>query len=231
MLSTLRLAKVCQLSISQLETKGACKILELLTLEGRNVRLAPLSKDHVPALVAAATQPGDAFRLTDVPADELSMSRYVDRALSGWTSGSALPFAIVDRPTGKVVGSTRFGNIEFWNWPEGNPYQRGEHLPDVVEIGWTWLAPEAQQTGINTEAKLLMLTHAFETWLVHRVSFRTDSRNGRSRAAIERLGAQCAGVVRAASIAYDGAIRDTAHYSILDSEWAKIKNRLNGLLR
>ena len=176
----------------------------------------PLSKDHVPALVVAATQSRDTFRLTDVSADESGMFRYVDRALSGWTARNALPFAIIDRPTGKVVGSFRFGNIEYWNWQEGNSHQRGEHLPDVVEIGWTWFALEAQQTGTNTGAILLMLTHAFETWLVHRVSFGTDSRNGRSRAAIERLGAQFTGVVRAASIAYDGVIRDTAHCSILD---------------
>ncbi len=206
-------------------------MLDLVTLEGRAVRLEPLSLDHVPALVRAATQSRDTYGLTDVPADEPDMRRYVNRALSGRDTGSTLPFAIIDRVTGKVVGSTRFGNIESWDWPTGNPHQRGEHLPDVVEIGWTWLAPEAQRTGINTEAKLLMLTHAFETWKVHRVSFRTDRRNERSRVAIERLGATFDGVVRAASIAYDGAVRDSAVYSILDSEWPGVKNRLMGILR
>lgn len=206
-------------------------MLDLVTLEGRHVRLEPLSLDHVPALVQAAAHSRETYSLTDVPSDETGMRRYVDRALSGRDAGSILPFAAVDPVRGKVVGSTRFGNIEFWNWPVGNPRQRGEHLPDVVEIGWTWLAPAAQRTGINTEAKLLMLTHAFETWTVHRVSFRTDSRNERSRAAIERLGATLDGVVRAASIAYDGAIRDSAVYSILDSEWPEVRDRLTRLLQ
>lgn len=202
---------------------------ELITLEGRLVRLEPLAQEHVPALVQAATQSRETYRLTDVPSDESGMRRYVDRALSERAGGSAVPFAVVDRVRDRVVGSTRFGNITFWDWPADNPHQRGEHLPDVVEIGWTWLAPEAQRTGINTEAKQLMLTHAFEVWMVHRVSFRTDSRNARSRASIERLGAQFDGVIRAASIAYDGAIRDTAYYSILDSEWPAVKNRFHGL--
>ena len=190
-----------------------------------------MSIDHVPALVRAATQSRATYDLTDVPSDEPRMRRYVDTALSLREAAKTLPFTTIARATGNVVGSTRFGNIEFWNWPAGNPHQRGERLPDVVEIGWTWLSPEAQRTGINTEAKLLMLTHAFESWMVHRVSFQTDSRNERSRAAIERLGARFDGVVRAVSIAYDGAIRDSAIYSILDSEWPQVKDRLAGLLR
>ena len=206
-------------------------MLDLVTLEGRYVRLEPMSIDHVPALVRAATQSRATYDLTDVPSDEPRMRRYVDTALSLREAAKALPFTTIARATGDVVGSTRFGNIELWNWPAGNPHQRGERLPDVVEIGWTWLSPEAQRTGINTEAKLLMLTHAFESWMVHRVSFRTDSRNERSRAAIERLGARFDGVVRAVSIAYDGAIRDSAIYSILDSEWPQVKDRLAGLLR
>ena len=206
-------------------------MLDLVILEGRYVRLEPLTIDHVPALVQAATQSRATYDLTDVPSDEPSMRRYVNTALSLRDAAKALPFTTIARATGNVVGSTRFGNIEFWNWPAGNPHQRGERLPDVVEIGWTWLSPEAQRTAINTEAKLLMLTHAFETWMVHRVSFRTDSRNERSRAAIERLGARFDGVVRAVSIAYDGAIRDSAIYSILDSEWPQVKDRLAGLLR
>ena len=206
-------------------------MLDLVTLEGRYVRLEPLTIEHVPALVQAATQSRATYDQTDVPSDEPGMRRYVDTALSLRDAAKALPFTTIARATGNVVGSTRFGNIEFWNWPAGNPHQRGERLPDVLEIGWTWLSPEAQRTGINTEAKLLMLTHAFESWMVHRVSFRTDSRNERSRAAIERLGARFDGVVRAASIAYDGAIRDSAIYSILDSEWPQVKDRLAGLLR
>jgi RimJ/RimL family protein N-acetyltransferase len=211
--------------------KGAAELLDLVTLEGRCVLLEPLSLDHVPDLLRAATQSRATYDLTDVPSDEADMRRYVDKALSGRDSGNMFPFATIDRATGRVVGSTRFGNIESWNWPVGNPHQRGEHLPDVVEIGWTWLAPDAQRTGINAEAKLLMLTHAFESWMVHRVSFRTDRRNERSRVAVERLGARFDGVVRAAQIAYDGTIRDSAVYSILDSEWPEVKERIEGRLR
>ena len=204
---------------------------DLVTLEGRYVLLKPLSLNHISDLVRAATQSRVTYHLTGVPSDESGMRRYVDTALSDRDSGTCLPFATIDRATGRVVGSTRFGNIEFWDWSVGNPHQRGEHLPDVVEIGWTWLAPDAQGTGINTEAKLLMLTHAFESWLVHRVCLRTDRRNERSRAAIERLGAQFDGVVRAVQIAYDDTIRDMAVYSILDTEWPELKTRLAGLLR
>ena len=101
----------------------------------------------------------------------------------------------------------------------------------MVEIGATWLGPDAQRTGINTEAKLLMLTHAFESWLVRRVRFQTDSRNERSRNAIERLGAQLDGVIRGDRVATDGAIRDSAVFSILDSEWHSVKDQLSALLR
>ena len=129
------------------------------------------------------------------------------------------------------MGSTRFGNIEFWAWPPGNPRQRGTHLPDVVEIGWTWLSRPTQRTGINTEAKLLMLAHAFEVWRVHRVSLMTDARNQRSRDAIARLGASFDGVLRAARVAADGGIRDTAAYSILDAEWPRVKAALLARIR
>lgn len=171
------------------------------------------------------------FTLTSVAADEPAMRRYVESALADRDAGRALPFAIVDRRADRVVGSTRFGNIEFWPWPPGNPHQRGEDLPDVVEIGWTWLAPEVQRTGINTEAKLLMLTQAFERWRVHRVSLMTHARNTRSRNAILRLGARFDGVLRAARMAADGGIRDTAAYSILAQEWPEVKEGLLARLR
>jgi RimJ/RimL family protein N-acetyltransferase len=155
----------------------------------------------------------------------------VETTLADRAARRAVPFATIDRATDAVVGSTRFGNIEFWAWPPGNPHQRGAQLPDVVEIGWTWLAPSAQRTGINTEAKRLMLTHAFESWRVHRVSLMTDARNGRSRDAILRLGACFDGVLRASRVAADGAIRDTAAYSVLDAEWPDVKSALLARLR
>lgn len=205
--------------------------LSPVTLEGRYVRLEPLSLDHVPVLLAVATGPRETFGLTYVPSDEPGMRQYVTAALADQTAARALPFATIERRTNRVVGSTRFGNIEFWAWPAGSPYQRGEQRPDVVEIGWTWLAGDVQRSGINTEAKLLMLSHAFEVWCVHRVSLMTDARNTRSREAIQRLGARPDGVLRAARIASDGGIRDTAAYSILDREWPAVKAALQARLR
>jgi RimJ/RimL family protein N-acetyltransferase len=206
-------------------------ILPRITLEGRYVRLEPLSVGHIAALLAVARGPRETFALTTVPADEPAMRHYVERALEDQAAGRALPFATVDRRAGRVVGSTRFGHIEFWAWPPGNPYQRGEDRPDVVEVGWTWLASDVQRSGINTEAKLLMLTHAFEQWRVHRVSLMTDARNTRSREAILRLGARFDGVLRAARVASDGGIRDTAAYSILEAEWPEVKAGLRARLR
>ena len=206
-------------------------MLDLVTLEGRHVLLEPLSLDHIPGLVQAANQSRDTYGFTYVPEDADAMRLYVETALAGQDAGSTLPFATIDRHTERVAGSTRFHHAEFWDWPAGNPHQRGKQLPDVVHIGTTWLAADAQRTGINTEAKLLMLTHAFESWLVHRVRIQADSRNERSRRAIERLGAHLDGVVRADRVALDGAIRDSAVFSILDSEWPAVKNQLAALLR
>jgi RimJ/RimL family protein N-acetyltransferase len=196
------------------------------------VRLEPLARAHVPALLAAATSGSrETYGLTTVPASAEDAERYVDEALALHAQGRALPFATLDAKTGRVVGSTRYLNVEFWAWPPGNPLQRGENLPDVVEIGATWLAPAAQRTAINTEAKLLMLTHAFEVWRAHRVSLMTDARNMRSRNAILRLGARHDGVIRAARVATDGGIRDTAAFSILEAEWPGVKAGLQARLR
>jgi len=206
-------------------------MLSPITLEGRYVRLEPLSRDHVPRLAAAASGPRDTFGYTYVPATEAGLRQWVETALGEHASSRSLPFATVDRNADRVVGATRFLNIEFWNWPAGSPHQRGAELPDVVEIGATWLAADVQRSGINTEAKLLMLTHAFETWRVHRVSLLTDARNTQSRNAIARLGARLDGVIRAARVAADGGIRDTAVYSIVEAEWPEVKARLGARLR
>jgi len=206
-------------------------VLTPVTLTGTHVRLEPLARAHVPALVAAASSgPRDSYAFTRVPATEADAADYVDEALQLHAAGRALPFATIATASGAVVGSTRYLNVEFWAWPAGNPLRRGEERPDVVEIGATWLAPAAQRTAINTEAKLLMLAHAFEVWRVHRVSLMTDSRNVRSRNAILRLGARFDGVVRAARVAVDGVIRDTAAYSILESEWPGVKAGLRARL-
>ncbi len=201
-----------------------------VVLEGRHIRLEPLTLGHARALVEVANGPRESYGFTLVPADETSMLRYIEAALRDQEAGRALPFATVAKATGRVVGSTRFGNIEFWAWPPGNPHQRGLDVPDVAEVGWTWLAQDAQRTPINTEAKLLMLTHAFETWRVHRVSLMTDARNERSRRAILRVGARFDGVIRAQRMAFDGTIRDTAAFSILESEWPTVKRQLQSRL-
>jgi N-acetyltransferase len=202
-----------------------------ILLEGTHVRLEPLLQAHLLPLQAIAARHRETYRLTSVPADTSGMGEYLALAFAQAASGTALPFATVDRARQAVVGSTRFWNLEFWSWPPGHPLRRPAGVPDALEIGYSWLAPEAQRTALNTEAKLLMLTHAFERWEVHRVTLRTDVRNARSRAAIERLGARLDGVLRAASAANDGGIRDTATYSLLASEWPAAREHLNARLR
>lgn len=201
-----------------------------VVLEGRHVRLEPLDVGHARDLTVAASGPRESYGFTTVPADEPSMVGYIEAALRDQEAGRALPFATVARARGRVVGSTRFGNIEFWPWPPDNANQRGQDVPDVAEIGWTWLAADVQRTPVNTETKLLMLTHAFEAWRVHRVSLMTDARNERSRRAILRLGARFDGVLRATRPAADGGIRDTAAFSVLEGEWPALKTQLQSRL-
>jgi len=199
-----------------------------LTLEGTHVRLEPLALAHVPALAGAASGPRGTYALTWVPEGEAAMLRYVEEAIALREGGAAVPFATVQRATGRVIGSTRFFNFEYFRWPDGA--RAAPQPPDAVEIGWTWLAADAQRTAANTDAKLLMLTHAFESWRVLRVNLRTDARNARSRAAIERLGARLDGILRAHLPAADGGVRDTATYSLLASEWPAAKARLSARL-
>jgi N-acetyltransferase len=199
----------------------------LVTLEGAHVRLEPLSLEHVDALTAAAEGPRGTFTMTFVPDRRDAVRAYVEAAIAEHAEGTALPFAIVSREHARVVGSTRFGCLEAWPWPEGHASTAAEGAPDAVEIGWTWLCEEAQRSAINTEAKLLMLGHAFETWHVYRVSLITDVRNVRSRAAIERIGATFEGVRRAHFPAPDGTLRDSALYSIVAGEWPGVRARLD----
>jgi N-acetyltransferase len=196
-----------------------------LTLDGRRVRLEALSLAHAEPLLAAADESRANYSLTHVPADAAAMRAWIDLALAEAARGQAVPFATVDKERHRVVGSTRFANLERWQWvhPPVEPRALG---PDAVEIGWTWLAAGAQRTYVNTEAKLLMLTHAFEVWRVRRVTFKTDARNARSRANIERAGARLDGVWRAHMPAADGGVRDSACFSMLASEWPAARERL-----
>ncbi len=190
------------------------------------VRLEPLTLDHVEALVRAATVGREAYAFARVPDTTAKMRALVESQLDEQARGVSIPFATREAASGRVVGSTRFMHIERWTWPEGSPETRPAGCADAVEIGSTWLAADAQRTGINTHAKLLMLTQAFDAWRVRRVTLKTDSRNARSRAAIERLGARLDGVLRAHMPGFDGALRDTAFYSIVEAEWPRVREGL-----
>lgn len=199
------------------------------TLEGGLVRLEPMRPEHAAALGAAVTAVDDrtSFAFTWVPRDADEAARYVADALAAREAGHQVPFVQVHRASGAVVGSTRFMALEQWDWPGSNG------LPDVAEIGSTWLVPAAQRTGVNVEAKLLLMAHAFEAWRVQRLVWKTDARNERSRRAIEALGARFEGVLRATMPSADdpGRPRDSAFFSMLPEEWPAARERLQRRLR
>lgn len=194
-------------------------------LEGTHARLEPLTAAHAGALLAAAQGEGALFKWTTVPQTVEGMREYVAAALRASAEGSAAPFVTVRRGDGVVVGSTRFFMIERWAWPPGHP-DASRAGPDGCEIGYTWLNSGAIRTAINTEAKYLMLRHAFEQWQVHRVCFHTDARNERSRQALLGIGAQFEGILRAHRLSSDFRPRDSARYAILRSEWDAVSARL-----
>lgn len=197
---------------------------EPLRLQGSHVRLEPLEHRHIDGLVAAATDP-TLYRWSPVPQSKAEAIKYVETALAWRDAGTAVPFATVRIADNAVIGSTRFWNIERWAWPTNHPLH-GRDVPDACEIGYTWLTPAAIRTVANTEAKFLMLEQAFEVWKVLRVCFHTDSRNERSRAALERIGGQFEGILRAHRMAADFIPRDSVRYSILASEWPDAKQKL-----
>lgn len=196
--------------------------LERVTLTGRFVQLEPLSHDHVPELVTAATADRGTFAHTWVPDTADAMHAYVDTLLEQHASAEVLPFVQRRLDTGAAVGCTRFMETRWW---------RGRALPDEVEIGGTWLAASAQRSPVNTEAKLLLLTRAFDELGCVRVVWHTDIRNERSQAAIARLGAQREGVLRKHKLRDDGSWRDTVTFSMLDDEWPQARDRLAAALR
>jgi RimJ/RimL family protein N-acetyltransferase len=198
-------------------------------LRGQFVLLEPLSRAHLEPMRRLAAGPRETFRWAMVPTPEMS-GAYLDKALAQMERGEALVFAIC-RPDGSMVGCTRLFDLQRWEWPEGLDPRPGQDVLDAAEIGYTWLAEEAQRTPINTEAKLLLLQHAFETWRCFRVTLKTDERNARSRRAIERLGAHFDGVLRAYQAGADGAPRNTAYYTILAAEWPAVKSALQAKLR
>jgi RimJ/RimL family protein N-acetyltransferase len=205
---------------------------EPFVLEGTFVRLEPLSEAHIPDLVAASSEDRSTYQWAYMPDGIEQMTAYVTDALANVASGAHVAFATVLRDSeggDRVVGATRFCEVSFWQWPPGASHQR-HGVPDVVDIGFTWLAASVQRSPVNTEAKLLMMGHAFEVWQVHRVALQTDVRNVRSRAAIERIGGQLDGIMRADRPGSDDTVRTSARYSILASEWPAVKARLSARL-
>ena len=202
-------------------------------LEGRFVRLLPLAEEHVEGLLEAADD-RSTFGYTPVPWDRPTMTAYVDKAMANRASGVQYPFATFSVEHRCIVGSTRFYDLAHWDWSSiypGSEVHQRDGRTDVASIGYTWLSPLAQRTPVNTEAKLLMMTHAFAHWEARAVRLQTDARNERSRAAIERLGCTLDGVIRSDRPAADGSVRDSAVYSMLADEWPAHRRRLEQRLR
>jgi N-acetyltransferase len=191
--------------------------IEPVVLENEFVRLEPLTIDHVPALCAVGLDDELWTFVTASIRTEREMRQYVESALQLQSAATALPFATIEKTSGRVAGSTRFGNIDVAN--------------RRVEIGWTWLGREFQRSAVNTSAKLLMLTQAFEEWGCFRVEFKTDVLNNRSRAALRRIGATEEGILRKHMITAGGRMRDSVYYSILDTEWPGVKTNLEMKLK
>lgn len=191
-------------------------VVESVTLTGRYVRLVPLTMDYLDTLWEVG-QDIDLWKWIPYQIktrDE--MKTYVQTALNWQEIGTALPFVTIAQATDRVVGSTRFGNIDAAN--------------HRVEIGWTWIGKPWQHTPVNTEAKFLMLQHAFEVWHCIRVELKTDRLNERSRAAILRIGAKEEGIFRHHMITESGRLRDSVYFSVIDDEWPEVKERLQHML-
>ena len=198
-----------------------------LVLEGDHVRLEPLAMAHADGLLTAASEDQSSYVWTRAPSpDAAGVVAFIDETLA-WPG--RIGFATVWLDEGRVVGSTSYF-AEWWDWPghTGPP-----DVPDAVEIGGTWLAASAQRTVVNTETKLLMLGQAFDVWRVQRVALKTDARNDRSRAAIERIGARFEGILRRhmPALGPGGGLRDSAYFSILPDEWPEVRTRLEARLR
>jgi len=192
-------------------------VIAPVILQGVHVRLEPLTLEHTAGLAAVGLD-ADLWKWIPVPVRTLrEMRAYVQTALKEQADGFALPFALIEKSSGRTVGCTRCANIE-----------RTHHR---LEIGWTWVARQWQRTAINTETKYLLLRHAFETIKCIRVELKTDSLNDRSRAAILRIGAHEEGTFRNHMITASGRIRHTVYFSIIDSEWPRLKAELEAKLR
>lgn len=204
--------------------------MEPVKLTGRHIELVPLEHSHAEPLASASAVDPSLYQWSTVPQGREAVEAYIAKAMSWREAGTAVPFATVRRSDGAIIGSTRFFDVERWAWPNGHE-RHGRSNPDACEIGYTWLTRSAIRTAANTEAKFLMLQHAFETWKVLRVCLHTDARNGRSQAAIQRIGGKFEGVLRAHRMAVDFIARDSYRYSIVAAEWPEVKNRLSRMLK
>ena len=191
-------------------------VVSPVTLEGAYVRLEPLAKAHLAGLAAVGLDEELWLWIPVSVRTAEEMAAYIETALQERERGVSLPFALIEKAAGRVVGSTRYGSID-----------RAHHR---VEIGWTWVAREWQRTAMNTEAKYLLLRHAFETLGCIRVELKTDSLNERSRAAILRIGAREEGIFRNHMITASGRVRHSVYFSVVDSEWPAVKARLESRL-
>jgi N-acetyltransferase len=188
-----------------------------ITLEGTHVRLEPLQESHLDALCEVGLDP-ELWKWIPIQVlDRDQMLRYIRAALSDQEKGISLPFVTIDRKSNTVIGSTRFLNIDL-------PNKR-------VEIGATWIAQPFQRTSVNTEAKYLMMRHAFETLGCNRVEWKTDSLNTKSRNAILRLGAQQEGIFRQHMVTWSGRLRDTVYFSVIAPEWPEVKKALEAKIK
>ena len=187
-------------------------LIEPVVLDGKRVRLEPLGENHFDGIVKAGAF-DELWKWTNTSASTPETMRvYFDEALRMAQSGTALPFATIDKQSNTIIGSTRFANADKAN--------------RRVEIGWTWITPAFQRSYVNSEAKYLMLTHAFETWGCARVELKTDVLNEKSRNAMLRMGATEEGILRKHILTYSGRWRDSIYYSVLDTEWPQVRSRL-----
>jgi RimJ/RimL family protein N-acetyltransferase len=210
------------------------QMLSQFTIEGHGVRLEPLALDHAEGLAKAAAGDRDSYGYTWVPDGLADARAYAELALAGRDGGRQVPFAVRELGSGQLAGATQFLDLTVFTqaasaWPPGigqGPEPSDGQPPSVAEIGATWYGPTWQRTHVNTACKLLLLRHAFQEWGAIRVTLKTDARNARSRAAIERIGGRLEGIRRAHTPATDGTIRDSAYFSVTAAEWPPVREHL-----
>ncbi len=185
-------------------------------LDGHHIVLVPLSLDHIDDLALVGLDDDLWQWIPQGVRSRDDLRAYVESALAAAERGEAMPFAVIDRATGRAIGSTRYGNIDLDN--------------RRVEIGWTWLGREWHRTGANTEMKYLLLRYAFDALECNRVELKTDALNARSRAAISRIGAKEEGTLRRHIVTSSGRVRDTVYYSIIREEWEEARVRLESMM-